>query len=192
MPRRDLEQFEAAKARFAAAEAEREEVRLAETPPWRWRTLPLPPRGRLTFLAGPRAPPSAGPGRPGPHKARPDAAPDPEQHSRPTEKRMLAVSAVSYVPRSGAADHRSLAPRSRRPTAAPRTKEGHFLAGYRPPALAMSPGYPEPSPYAAAFLPGWLAPIAPDEWSIGPAGCPRAPPTQIGFRPPNGRCGHEI
>ena len=107
VPRRDLEQFEAAKARHAAAEAEREEARLAEQaaverfpsgPCGRWRT-PKPPRGRLTFLAGLRALrpappdglmpkaslPSAGPGRPGPHKARPDAAPDPEQHSRPTK-----------------------------------------------------------------------------------------------------------
>ena len=39
------------------------------------------------------------------------------------------------------------------PTAAPRHERMHFPRGYRPPRNGMSPGYPETSPYAAAFLP---------------------------------------
>lgn len=53
------------------------------------------------------------------------------------------------------------------PTAAPRSERMHFPKGYRPPPLPMSPGYPEPSPYAAVALPSGLPDKSrrPIDWS---------------------------
>ena len=78
------------------------------------------------------------------------------------KKRMLGFLRVlcTAIRRS---HHRSRAPRSA-PYSSPTQRKNALPQGYRPPPLPMSPGYPEPSPYAAALPAGGA--IAPDEWSI--------------------------
>ena len=85
VPRRDLPEFEAAKARFAAAEAEREAVKTAERARAALANAQAAAKRPASLFSGPKAPPSDS--RCNLALASADAAPDPQQHSRPPKSK---------------------------------------------------------------------------------------------------------